>query len=51
MRRLIGDIGAPNLIGAVHDQVAQQIRVLFMQGMRLTQPAFGINRLQPHPVH
>ena len=49
-----GDIGyicCPGLIGAVNDQISEQIGIDFVLRMRTRGPGFGVDRLQPYDPH
>jgi len=46
-----GDVGGPNLIGEIHAQMPQQIRVNRMPGGSLREAGLGADRYQSHLQH
>ena len=50
-RRNVCDVGAPDMVGAIDLQLAQQIGINPVRRMRLTGPWSLVNRRQPHLRH
>lgn len=49
--RDIADVRAPDLVGPVHDQITQQIRIDLVMGVRIGGSGLAVNRPQPHQAH